>query len=58
MIKRWDYDSKKIDNDIAILKLSKDVEFNSGVVPACLPTNKYEQYANWEAVVSGEAKTE
>ena len=24
------------------------------MVPACLPTDKNQQYTNWEAVVSGE----
>ncbi|XP_055372818.1 venom serine protease-like [Condylostylus longicornis] len=32
-----DYDSDKVTNDIAILKTTKDIAFNSGVGPACLP---------------------
>ena len=44
----------RIDNDIAIVRLSKDVEFNANVVPACLPTNKALTYADQNAIVSGE----
>jgi len=53
IIVRKDYDTNSINNDIAILRLSKDVTFNSNVVPACLPTNKAETYAGKDAVVSG-----
>ena len=31
------YDSKKKNNDIAILKLDKNLIFNDNVKPACLP---------------------
>merc|ERR1712064_185686 len=37
VIKRSDYDTDSVNNDIAILKLSSDVVFNNNVVPACLP---------------------
>jgi len=53
VIKRPDYNTNTIDNDIALLRLSSEVEFNNNVIPACLPTNRDQQYANWEAVVSG-----
>merc|ERR1719309_1391451 len=53
VIKRPDYNTNSIDNDIALLKLSSDVEFNDNVVPACLPTDRSQQYTNWEAMVSG-----
>ena len=44
-----------MDNDIAILKLSEEVQFNENVVPACLPTDKNKMYTGWEAVVSGKS---
>jgi len=53
VIKRPDYDTSSINNDIALLRLEKEVEFSPSVVPACLPTDKTQQYTNWEAVVSG-----
>merc|ERR1719427_2647905 len=53
VIKRPDYDTSTINNDIALLRLETEVEFNTNVVPACLPTDKNQQYTNWEAVVSG-----
>ena len=54
VIKRPDYDTSSINNDIALLRLESEVEFSPSVVPACLPTDKTQQYTNWEAVVSGE----
>jgi len=53
IIVRKDYDSNGMNNDIAILRLSKDVTFNPNVVPACLPTNKAQTFAGLDAVVSG-----
>ena len=55
VIKRPDYNTNTIDNDIALLRLSSEVQFNNNVIPACLPTNKNQQYANYEAIVSGES---
>ena len=54
VIKRPDYDTTSINNDIALLRLESEVEFNSNVIPACLPTDRNQQYTNWEAVVSGD----
>jgi hypothetical protein len=54
VIKRPDYDTTDINNDIALLRLASEVQFNSNVIPACLPTDRNQQYTNWEAVVSGE----
>ena len=54
VIKRLDYDTTSINNDIALLRLESEIDFNNNVVPACLPTDKNQQYTNWEAVVSGE----
>jgi len=52
-IKRSDYNSRTIDNDIAILKLASDVVFTDNIRPACLPTNTQQKYVGWNAVVSG-----
>ena len=53
VIKRPDYDTTSINNDIALLRLASDVEFNNNVIPACLPTDRTQQYTDYEAVVSG-----
>jgi len=42
-----------ITNDIAILRLSRDVILNENVVPACLPTDTNNKYAGQSAIVSG-----
>ena len=55
VIKRPEYENTSINNDIALLRLASDVEFNSNVIPACLPTDRTQQYTEWEAVVSGES---
>jgi len=52
-IQRSDYDSQSIDNDIAILRLEKDITFTDSIVPACLPTDKSKTYAGQAATVSG-----
>ena len=53
VIKRGDYNDLTFENDIAILRLASEVTFNERVRPACLPTDKNEQYTNRIAVVSG-----
>ena len=30
----------QMDNDIAIIELSTDAQFNENVIPACLPNNQ------------------
>ena len=54
VIKRPDYDNTSINNDIALLRLASDVQFNNNVILACLPTDRTQQYTDWEAVVSGD----
>merc|ERR1719295_517051 len=53
VIGRDDYNANSFDNDIAILKLNRDATLNDNVIPACLPTNVNELYANRDAKVSG-----
>merc|ERR1719300_165267 len=53
VIKRTDYDTSSINNDIAILRLSSEVQFNDNVIPACLPSDATQQYTGRQAVVSG-----
>jgi V8-like Glu-specific endopeptidase len=53
VVTRDDYNSQTINNDIAILRLSSDVQMTTNVVPACLPTNTNNNYVNADAVVSG-----
>jgi len=52
-IPRPDYDEKKIDNDIALLRLRKEVAFNDRVIPACLPTDANKKYEGVQAAISG-----
>merc|ERR1719474_1232305 len=53
VIKRSDYDSDNVNNDIALLRLAQEVDFNDNIVPACLPASMSQKYAGWDAVVSG-----
>merc|ERR1719278_728429 len=53
VIKRPDYDTNSVNNDIALLRLAEDVEMTSNFVPACLPSSSSQQYAGWQALVSG-----
>merc|ERR1719219_2067393 len=52
-IKRSDYDSTNIVNDIAILKLKSDIKFTNNVKPACLPTDTSKTYVGEWGIVSG-----
>ena len=48
------YNSQKLDNDIAILKLKSSLRFNDTVQPACLPQPLFTPEETGElAVVSG-----
>merc|ERR1711971_478443 len=53
VIKRSDYDTNSVNNDIALLRLAEDVDMTSTIVPACLPSTNSQQYTGWQAVVSG-----
>merc|ERR1719268_766962 len=53
VIKRSDYDSDNVNNDIALLRLAQEVDFNDNIVPACLPSSTSQKYTGWDAVVSG-----
>merc|ERR1712227_1033093 len=53
VIKRSDYDSDNVNNDIALLRLAQEVDFNDNIVPACLPSSTAQKYTGWDAVVSG-----
>merc|ERR1719430_2539200 len=53
VIKRADYDTNSVNNDIALLRLAQDVDLTSTIVPACLPSTSSQQYTGWQAVVSG-----
>jgi len=52
-IPRQDYNEGKIDNDIALLRLSKEVAFTDRVIPACLPTDANKMYEGARAAISG-----
>ena len=41
VIKHPQYDSRRINNDIALLKLSRAANINDRVLPACLPRANY-----------------
>ena len=49
------YNRRNIDNDIALLKLSRPVSLtrNGGVVPACLPASNSNSFAGVQATVAG-----
>ena len=42
-----------LENDIAILTLSSDVEFNDGVQPVCQPVTGLDAYVGQTSTVSG-----
>merc|ERR1719219_176749 len=52
-IKRSDYDSRSLVNDIAILKLKTDITFSDNVKPSCLPTDTSKTYEGQWGIVSG-----
>jgi len=58
VIRRADYSESNVDNDIAILRLEREVVFSSSVVPACLPTDPSRTYAGVTSYVSGWGTTQ
>merc|ERR1719430_2329175 len=44
VIKRADYDTNSVNNDIALLRLAQDVDLTSTIVPACLPSSNSQEY--------------
>jgi len=51
-VERSDYNTQTLKNDIALLRLSKDIKFTDNIKPACLPTST-KAYTNVMATVSG-----
>merc|ERR1712223_1161829 len=48
-----DYNSKKVDNDIAVLELAEDLAFTKKIKPACLPSSETKDYSGIASTVSG-----
>merc|ERR1712223_1222684 len=48
-----DYNSRTIDNDIAVLELAEDLTFTKKIKPACLPSSDTKDYSGIASAVSG-----
>merc|ERR1712109_334303 len=48
-----DYNSRTIDNDIAVLELAEDLAFTKKIKPACLPSSETKDYSGIASIVSG-----
>merc|ERR1712212_389280 len=48
-----DYNSRTIDNDIAVLELAEDLAFTKKIKPACLPSSGTKDYSGIASTVSG-----
>merc|ERR1711962_1369210 len=48
-----DYNSRTIDNDIAVLELAEDLTFTKKIKPACLPSSETKDYSGFASTVSG-----
>lgn len=47
------FDSVSFDFDIAILELSKPIEFGPKIQPACLPQTQFQDYSGKTALIAG-----
>ena len=47
VIKRSDYDSDNVNNDIALLRLDRDVEWSENAQPVCLPGRGLTSYNSY-----------
>lgn len=47
------FDTVSFDFDIAVLELSKPVEFGPKIQPACLPQTQFEDYSGKSALIAG-----
>merc|ERR1711910_200446 len=48
-----DYNSRTIDNDIAVLELAEDLAFTDKIKPACLPSSETKDYSGSASTISG-----
>merc|ERR1712133_130592 len=48
-----DYNSRTIDNDIAVLELAEDLTFTKKIKPACLPSSETKDYSGSASTISG-----
>merc|ERR1712193_375577 len=48
-----DYNSKTVDNDIAVLELAEDLTFTDKIKPACLPSSETKDYSGGASTISG-----
>merc|ERR1712018_473535 len=48
-----DYNSRTVDNDIAVLELAEDLTFTKKIKPACLPSSETKDYSGSASTVSG-----
>ena len=49
---------KGYDNDIALMKLTEEVELNEYVAPICMPTDPYFEFFENECVTTGWGKVD
>merc|ERR1712117_562508 len=48
-----DYNSRTVDNDIALLELAEDLTFTDKIKPACLPSSEAKDYSGSASTISG-----
>merc|ERR1711973_780247 len=48
-----EHNSKKVDNDIAVLELAEDLTFTDKIKPACLPSSETKDYSGSASTISG-----